>query len=230
MWKGTTWTGNQGTPEWLALKADGPVIDGVKCATLGGSTIGSVLGNSAFCSSSELARRIAGFEPPLVANDAMHHGTLTEPVACAAYAEDAGVGVEHVGAIRPVVAGLDPSWLIVSPDGLVGSEGCIEIKCPKKMPRLLVDLDPDADPRSLIYPNYYDQMQLVMASAGRAWCDHVVYVTGPSAEMVVIRVPFDRAYWEDEMVPAVRNFFHEVVPRVIRTERKMNIAFSALLN
>ncbi len=59
-------------------------------------------------------------------NVAMQHGTETEPLARAAYEDYADILVDEVGFVP------HPSIIMAgaSPDGLVGDDGLIEIKCP----------------------------------------------------------------------------------------------------
>ena len=57
----------------------------------------------------------------------MVHGTESEPFARAAYEELNGVEVQQVGFIVPLFTDVYGG----SPDGLIGNDGMIEIKCPK---------------------------------------------------------------------------------------------------
>lgn len=56
-----------------------------------------------------------------------------------------------------------------SPDGLVGADGVIEVKCPQPPEyfRYIISRQIDKD--------YLCQMQWGMWITGRAWCDHIVY-------------------------------------------------------
>lgn len=56
-----------------------------------------------------------------------------------------------------------------SPDGLVGNEGLIEIKCPNTTTHLDSFLNDEVD------QNYIYQMQTQMMCTGRKWCDFVSY-------------------------------------------------------
>jgi len=77
-----------------------------------------------------------------------------------------------------------------SPDGLVGTEGQLEIKCP--------NLETHCDTRftQKIPTRYITQMQWQMACTGRAWCDYFSY--DPRAdeglEFFCKRVPRDEDY------------------------------------
>jgi predicted phage-related endonuclease len=56
-----------------------------------------------------------------------------------------------------------------SPDGLVGDDGLVEIKCPNTATHIDTLLDKEAPSK------YVNQMQWQMACTGRAWCDFVSY-------------------------------------------------------
>src|SRR3954471_16664442 len=59
-------------------------------------------------------------------NAAMEWGTHTEPFARAAYEAPRSFMVDETGfLLHPMVA-----WVGGSPDGLVGTDGLVEIKCP----------------------------------------------------------------------------------------------------
>lgn len=71
-----------------------------------------------------LAERLTGEAKPFFENDAMRWGTETEPQARFMYELKSGNTVEEVAFIEL------NEFVGVSPDGLVGDDGMIEIKCP----------------------------------------------------------------------------------------------------
>ncbi len=97
-------------------------------------------------------------------NAAMQWGTDTEPLARMAYMLHTGNDVVEVGFVEheTLQAG-------ASPDGLVGNDGLIEIKCPNSANHLETLLT--AKPPT----QYYAQMQGQMWITGRKWCDFVSY-------------------------------------------------------
>lgn len=100
------------------------------------------------------------FETP-----AMRHGTDTEPQARAAYIIETGNDVTETGYIpHPAIADSG-----ASPDGLVGEDGLIEIKCPNTATHLAFIRS--GRPK----PQYLAQMQWQMACTGRQWGDFVSY-------------------------------------------------------
>lgn len=153
----------QGTPEWFAArlgKATASRVADVIAKTKSGYSTSRK--NYAV----ELAlERITGRRQESYTNAAMQWGTDNEPVARAAYEAANGVLVEEVGLIdHPTIA-----MAAASPDGLVGSEGMIEIKCPSPATHLETLLSGKADSR------YITQMMWQMACTGRQWVDFVSF-------------------------------------------------------
>jgi putative phage-type endonuclease len=119
-------------------------------------------------------------------NAAMQWGTDTEPFARAAYEAAQGVMVEEVGFVRhPTI-----EWAGASPDGLVGDDGCIEIKCPNTLTMIETLLS------QKVPGKYFTQMQFQLACTGRKWCDYVVFDPRmpPKAQLFVTRIQRDDAY------------------------------------
>lgn len=112
-----------------------------------------------------VCERLTGVPAERYVNGAMQYGIDTEPEARSAYEFELGVTVQEVGFIdHPSV-----SMAGASPDGLVGGEGLVEIKCPQSaahIETLLSKTVPD---------KYVKQMQWQMACTGRKWCDYATY-------------------------------------------------------
>jgi hypothetical protein len=81
-----------------------------------------------------------------------------------------------------------------SPDGLVGGDGLIEIKCPNTATHLEILLTGKID------IEYIHQMQFQLSCTGRQWCDFVSYdrrlpdlcnADGEAMRLKIIRVPRD---------------------------------------
>lgn len=112
-----------------------------------------------------VCERLTGVPAERYVNGAMQYGIDTEPEARAAYEFELGVTVEEVGFLdHPSI-----DMAGASPDGLVGSEGLVEIKCPQSaahIETLLTKTVPD---------KYVKQMQWQMACTGRLWCDYATY-------------------------------------------------------
>ena len=103
-------------------------------------------------------------------NAAMAWGTEQEPFARAAYEAHTGQMVEEVGFMpHPDIEAAG-----ASPDGLVGDDGMVEIKCPSSSTALEVWLT-HSQGGNPVDAKYYAQMQWQMRCADRSWCDYVVF-------------------------------------------------------
>ena len=112
-----------------------------------------------------IAERLTGEPSEKFTSAAMAWGTEKEPEARAAYAWHADEDVQEVGFVvhnRIRDAG-------ASPDGLVGTNGLVEIKCPGTATHI------DTLLSGSIADKYIVQMQFQMACTGRMWCDFVSY-------------------------------------------------------
>ena len=112
-----------------------------------------------------VCERLTGAPSETYSNAAMVHGTETEPEARAAYEFYQGVTVQEVAFVHhPKIeqAGC-------SPDGLIGDDGLLEIKCPQSATHLETLLG------QAVPGKYEAQMQFQMACTGRKYCDFVSY-------------------------------------------------------
>ncbi len=106
-------------------------------------------------------------------NPAMKWGRENEQKARMAYEVETGNVVRETGFwVHP-----EYDWLGASPDGFIGEDGLVEIKCPKN--RL---------PESV--PSHHEiQMMVQMLVTGRQWCDYWVWM--PDAKPFLCRVKRD---------------------------------------
>ena len=117
-----------------------------------------------------ICERLTGQQGESFTNAAMQHGVDTEPHARSAFEAHADVMVEEVGFIpHPDIEAAG-----ASPDGLVGEDGMVEIKCPSSSTILEVWLT-HSQGGNPVDAKYYAQMQWQMRCANRAWCDYVVF-------------------------------------------------------
>lgn len=114
----------------------------------------------------ELAcERLTGVPSEHFESAAMKWGTDNEPLARSAYEARTGELVEEVGFIgHPTIKNFG-----ASPDGLVGTDGGIEIKCPNTATHI------DTLLGGKIEQKYIYQMQTAMACTGRLWWDFVSF-------------------------------------------------------
>ena len=147
-------------------------------------------------------------------NSAMQWGTETEPLARLSYEVANNVLVDEVGFVP------HPSIIMAgaSPDGLVGDDGLLEIKCPNTATHIDTLL-------TQTVPNKYNtQMQFQMACTDREWCDFVSFDNRLPEELqlFVKRVPRDNMYirlMEDEIV----KFLNELDIKIAQLMKVKNV-------
>jgi len=119
--------------------------------------------------SSLAAERVTGLTEETPTTGDMWRGVIAEPFARDAYAEHCRVEVEEVGLI---VRDLDGMRIGYSPDGLVGDDGLIEIKCPRAKSHLETVLS------GTVPTQHMAQLQTGLLVSGRAWIDYVSFSGG----------------------------------------------------
>lgn len=122
---------------------------------------------------------------PEVYSTAIGHGVDNEPDAIELYEQQTGQIVDPTGYIpmTDMIGG--------SPDGLVGDDGLIEVKCPYSPARHVMTADTGTVP-----DEYLPQIQGYMMITGRLWCDFVSYDPRmpERSRLCVIRVERDEVY------------------------------------
>jgi len=152
-----------------------------------------------------VCERLTGKPAESFSNAAMQWGTETEPLARAAYEAKMNVLVDEVGFIdHPSIVNSG-----ASPDGLVGADGLIEIKCPNTATHI------DTLLSQTVPKKYADQIFWQMACTGRDWCDFVSYDPRlPSdLQLFIKRIPRDDKYiqlLEAEVIEFLTETAHKV--------------------
>lgn len=148
-----------------------------------------------------LCQRLTGQQQEGFCSAAMQRGTELEPVARSAYEIDTGNMVEECG----LVAHPDIPMFGASPDGLVGDDGLLEIKCPNTAQHVEFLRTGVADAR------YQWQMLAQMACTGRGWCDFVSYDDRLPEPLAYRCVRFERDEARiAEMTDEIRQFLAEL--------------------
>jgi putative phage-type endonuclease len=201
----------QGTPEWFAQRLGKVTASRVadiiaKTKTGVAASRGNYLGQL-------VAERLTGHAADSFKSGAMQHGTETEPMARMAYETETGQMVTEVAMIQhPKI-----EMAGASPDGLVGEDGLVEIKCPNTsthIATLMADKAPSG---------YMAQMQWQMACTGRAWVDFVSFDPRMPEDMQLFikRVPRDEkliAEYEAEVIKFLAEV-QETVDKLIELRR-----------
>ena len=136
------------------------------------SRIGSILGVDKRRSRDELLRQMVrdwhGIETeftPFV-QEILEHGKRTEPIAIAAIQAERGEFIDDAGFIQhPEI-----DFLGCSPDGLIGDYAGVEVKCPTKQRKDLMDVIHD--------PGYRCQCLMSLIVTGRTYWHFYVYRDG----------------------------------------------------
>jgi len=174
----------QGSPEWFAQRLGkvtaSRVADVIAKTKTGYSTSRDNYMAQLVC------ERMTNTVAESFTNSAMQWGTETEPLARAAYEAHADVLVDEVAMItHPTIEAAG-----ASPDGYVGSEGILEIKCPNTSTAI------DTLLSQAVPSKHITQIQFQLACTGRKWCDFVSFDPRLPKELqlFVKRVPRDDAY------------------------------------
>ena len=191
----------QGSPEWFALRAGratGSNFDAVLAQGKGSAEATTRAQYRVRLAIERITGKVmeSGYK-----NSAMQHGTDTEPLARMAYEEKTGNIVEEVAFVQHeyLMAG-------VSPDGLIGSNGMIEIKCPTPAVHWeylqLTDKPPAA---------YKAQVYGQLWVAKREWCDFVSYSPDfpEPLQLHIFRVYRDEKYIKT-LADGVAKFLYDV--------------------
>ena len=153
----------QGTDEWHQLRL-GKVTASRVADILAKTKTGASASRQNYLIELALQRATKVIEPSYT-NSAMEWGTATEPQARVAYEVASHNFVDQIAFVdHPTI-----EWFGCSPDGLVGNEGLIEIKCPNSATHW--EYYKSKEPPK----KYWIQMQAQMAVTGRKWCDFVSY-------------------------------------------------------
>ena len=128
------------------------------------SNLGAVLGLCPWTTRLQAYQRAMGLDS-FIGNDATNWGTNNESNGILAYSAHTGNVVDDTGLhVHPHLP-----WLAGSPDGLIGTTGLLEVKCPfwrkKDGSRM----------HKQVPPHYYMQINLCLEVSQREWCDFITW-------------------------------------------------------
>lgn len=153
----------QGSPEWLAARVG--LVTASRVSDVIAKTKSGPSASRAGYMGELVAERLTGQSAASeFTNDDMRRGIELEPAARFAYEVSTGSVVSEVGLV------LHPNMQAgASPDGLVGADGLIEIKCPRTHVHIeyLLSGKPPV--------KYLPQMAWQIICTGRQWCDFVSF-------------------------------------------------------
>ena len=192
----------QRTPEWFSKRLG--KVTASRIADLMAKTKTGPGASRANYLAQLVTERLTGTPTESYKSPAMDWGIEQEAAARAAYSARTGVLVDEVDFVdHPTMqAG-------ASPDGLVGEDGLIEIKCPNTS-TMLEYLEDRTIPQK-----YRLQMQWQLAVTGRDWCDFVAFDPRlpEHLQLLVIREPRN--------TDLVVEITHEVNRFLAEVERKV---------
>ena len=174
------------------------------------SNLGALLGQVSYTSRAEAFRRALGTDD-FQGNEATEWGTTNEPNGIAYYEQVTGNKVVETGLhTHP-----NYNWIAGSPDGLVGTKGMVEIKCPYWQ----------RTPHAEIPGHYYMQINALLECTGREWCDYVCWTPNATS---IYRVYRDTAlfnqlwYYYSDIYMAIRAEWER--PPLLPPDHKQKIA------
>lgn len=193
-------THEQRSPEWFRAR-EGRVT---------GSSVGAILGLSPFMSPDDVMRRMVReyhrAESEFQGNAATEWGTMNEPGACVEYEMETGNKVEPCGFYTY------SDWLGASPDGLVGSNGLVEFKCPYSLRK-----GEGRFKSALEQMHYYAQMQIQLFVTDRDYCDFYQWCPSMSQLETVMR---DEKFITD-MLPRLKSFHEAYLEEIKHPDRHL---------
>ena len=198
----------QNTPEWFSLRLGH--VTGSRIADIVSRTKTGYSASRANYLAQLVSERLTGQNGESYTNAPMQWGIDHEAEARRAYAFRFNRTVAETGFVsHPTI-----KMAGASPDGLVGDDGLVEIKCPNTATHI------ETFVTGTIPAKYEAQMLWQMACTGRGWCDFVSY--DPRLPEAMCLFVSRLTYNEDriaELEDEVRMFLFEVDILVQRMQR-----------
>jgi putative phage-type endonuclease len=201
----------QGTDEWFAIRCG--KVTASRVADVIATTKSGYSASRANYEAQLICEILTGKPAESYSNAAMQWGTETEPLARAQYELKTGNMVNQIGfVVHPIIEQAG-----ASPDGLIGEDGCIEIKCPNTSTHL------DTLLSQKVPSKYITQMTWQMVCTGRKWCDFVSYDPRlpENLQLYIERIELDQDYAK-KLQNEVVMFLVEVNEKVEKL-RKINV-------
>lgn len=193
----------QRTDEWFAARLG--KVTASRVADLMATTKSGYAASRDNLMAQLVVERLTGQQQDGYTSASMQWGTEQEPFARAAYEIATGQMVDECGFVpHPTIVNAG-----ASPDGLVGTDGLVEIKCPNTAGMI------DALLTQTVPGKYNAQMQMQMACTGRAWCDYAVFDPRmpAKAQLFIKRVPRDPVFIQ-KMEAEIVKFLGELDAKV----------------
>lgn len=179
----------QGTEEWLALRLG--KVTASKLSDVIAKGRGNAPSKTRESYMLQLAAEIVtGAPQDTFTNAAMEWGNECEPQARSMYEFDSGNDVDQVAFV------IVDDHFGVSPDGMIGNDGLLEIKCPKTTTQL------DRYLKGIFPAAYKAQVQGQLLATEREWCDFVSFDPRINTEAQYFSV---RAYRDEPYIKTLQS-------------------------
>jgi hypothetical protein len=189
----------QGSPEWYGERFKKFTSSKAACLLVTSKTPGQEFGDGAWTYIYEkMDEWVTGIieENGFKGNDATDWGLANEPEAIGLTQIVRGYKVEPCGfeTYSETFGG--------SPDGKIGTDGILEIKCPYVGANhtALLDLE-SADDFKKFYKKYYTQIQSNLLVTKREWCDFISF--NPRAKNILLQIKIIRIYRDEKMITEI---------------------------
>lgn len=193
----------QNSPEWFAARL-GKVTASRVADVIAKTKTGWGAGRANY-QAELIAERLTGVTATSYTNAAMQWGVDHEPEARAAYEFRTDSEVTLIGFADHPTIGMTGA----SPDGLVGDDGLVELKCPNTATHI------DTLLSSFIPAKYVTQMMWQIACTKRNWCDFVSYDPRLPEAMRLFR---HRIVRDDALIASLEN---DVIAFLAETDKKV---------
>ena len=194
----------QGTDEWYAARLGIPTASGFSKVVTNSGEISKQRRDYAIQLASEL---ITYNQDEHYQSFDMQRGKDVEPEAREVYEQENLIIIEKVGFLRTDYCGY-------SPDGFVGSDGLIEIKCPKQNTHTKYLYNHS------LPSEYKAQVQGGLFVSNRKWCDFISYNPNfhEDKRLFVKRISRDEAFIESlrKGLDALNKYKNEILEGILR--------------
>lgn len=190
----------QRSPEWYAVRLGIPTASNfARMITPGGKKSAQIEKYI----NELVGERLTGKTKSIPQTNAMAHGTFMEPFARDYYEFSQDVEVVEVGLCLHDI--IDAG---ASPDGLVGDDGLLEIKCPFE-----ADIHVEYLRAQALPDKYKPQVMGQLWITGREWCDFLSYHDEMKSMLV-------RVYRDEKYIDALEQIVNEAVQEISNLTEK----------
>lgn len=142
----------------------------------------------------QMAQKYSSQDKERYSNKDLERGVELEPLARDMYELETGNNVIEIGFVtNETISSIGGA----SPDGLVGDDGLVEIKCFDDTKHFKMSIDYKKTGTFEIESKYVWQMQMQLLLTGRKWCDFVAYNPNYKTSLLIQRIEVDTEMQED---------------------------------